>query len=63
MNRIDGNIYRIKYVRLFIACGTLTINAVQQHNLTTQTQNKTKNVGITVILCCGFVTNIEVENK
>jgi hypothetical protein len=63
MNRFDGNTYRLKYVRLFIACGKLKINAVQQHNLPTQTQNKTQHVGITVILCCGCVTNVEVENK
>jgi len=32
MKRFDRNIYRLKYVRLYIACRNLTISVVQRHN-------------------------------
>jgi len=35
----------------------------QQHNLLTQTQNKTNNIRTTVTLCCGCVTLMDVKKN
>jgi len=48
-------------VRLYITCRNLMVKVNQQYNLPTQTQNKTGNLRITVILWCGCVTNVDVE--
>jgi hypothetical protein len=49
LNGFDANIF-FKYVCLYIACGNLKVNVDQQRNVQRQTQNKTRNVHITVIL-------------
>jgi len=46
-------------VRLYIACGNVIVNVDQQHNLPTQTQDKTNNVRVTLTLWCGYVTIAE----
>ena len=48
---------------LFIACGNLMVNIDQQHNVQRQTQNKTGNVHITVILWWGCLTVVDVEKQ
>jgi len=50
-------------MRLYIACGNLIVNVDQQHDLPTQTQNKTDNVRTTVKLWCGYVTFCDVEKQ
>jgi hypothetical protein len=46
-----------------MACGNLMVNADQQHNLLTQTQNEEDNVGKTLTLLCGCVTIVDVKNQ
>jgi hypothetical protein len=55
--------FLLKYVRLYIACRNLMVNLDEQHDLPTQTQNKTGKLCITVTLWCGCVTNVDVEKK
>ena len=62
LNWFDGNIFFLNYVCLYITWGNLVVSVDQQHDLPTQTQNKTGNLRITVILCWDCINNVYVEN-
>jgi hypothetical protein len=49
LSRFVGNIL-LKIFAFVIACGNVIVNVFQRHSLPAQTQTKTSNVGVTVIL-------------
>ena len=48
---------------LYTACGNIMVNVDQPHGLQTQTKKKADNVGICVVLWCGYVTTVDMGKQ